>query len=115
MGAPLVSLAIGYGAYTELAKPSPPSQADSNKHAAMLSLLGAALLLVGEFGVTAGCNVPLNDQLKDFLAQPNDGVKQAALFFKDTYLVSWTFWNTVRTVASAGTATCYALALRLSG
>jgi uncharacterized membrane protein len=61
---------------------------------AIYLLMGSLLYLVGTFGVTMVCNVPLNDALA--IVDPNsaDG---AALWAK--YLTDWTFWNHVRTVA----------------
>jgi uncharacterized membrane protein len=66
---------------------------------AVYLLIGSLLYLVGTFGVTMVCNVPLNDALA--IVDPNsaDG---ATLWAK--YLIDWTFWNHVRTVASIGAA-----------
>ncbi len=62
-----------------------------------LLLAGAALYLVGCFGVTAAFNVPMNNALdrvdaSDAAAEP---------VWRD-YLVRWTQWNHVRTVACIG-------------
>lgn len=62
---------------------------------AIYLLIGSLLYLVGTFGVTMVCNVPLNDALA--IVDPNspDG---ATLWAK--YLTDWTFWNHVRMVAA---------------
>jgi uncharacterized membrane protein len=62
---------------------------------AVYLLMGSLLYLVGTFGVTMVCNVPLNDALA--IVDPNspDGV---TLWAK--YLTDWTFWNHVRMVAA---------------
>ncbi|MGE3172499.1 MAG: DUF1772 domain-containing protein [Planctomycetota bacterium] len=58
--------------------------------------LGAALLyVVGCIGVTAACNVPLNDKLAAVAADD----AAAHEMWRD-YLVRWTSWNHVRTAAS---------------
>lgn len=69
------------------------------------SVLGSALYLFGTVGVTIAFNVPLNNALA--IAAPNstDGAKLWA-----TYLVSWTFWNHVRTLAALAAAVAIALA-----
>lgn len=60
-------------------------------------LAGAALYLVGTFGVTAAGNVPLNDALA---AREGAG---AVAFWPD-YAARWTRWNHVRTVAAIAAA-----------
>jgi uncharacterized membrane protein len=57
-----------------------------------LVLAGAALFLLGVFGVTVLANVPLNDALAE-----------SDLAWTD-YLRRWTAWNTVRSVASLAAA-----------
>lgn len=61
---------------------------------AIYLLIGSLLYLVGTFGVTIGCNIPLNNALA--IVEPNspDGPTMWA-----KYLNHWTFWNHVRTVA----------------
>lgn len=54
------------------------------------------LFLVGTIGVTMVGNVPLNDELVPL--DPQDASAQE--IWRD-YLVNWTRWNTVRTVAPA--------------
>jgi uncharacterized membrane protein len=57
--------------------------------------IGSLLYLIGTVLVTMVCNVPLNDALA--IADPNstDG---ATLWAR--YLIDWTFWNHVRTIAA---------------
>jgi uncharacterized membrane protein len=68
-------------------------------------ILGSVLYLVGTVGVTLAFNVPLNNALA--IADPNstDGAKIWV-----TYLVSWTFWNHVRTLAAFAAAIAISLA-----
>lgn len=58
-------------------------------------IAGACVYLVGGFGITVACNVPLNNTLASMEA----GSPDTHRFWFDTYLPRWTFWNTVRTVA----------------
>lgn len=53
----------------------------------------AALYILGCFGVTVVCNVPMNNRL----ARLESG--EAAAYWP-VYRRRWTFWNTVRTLAS---------------
>ncbi|GGQ59647.1 anthrone oxygenase family protein [Streptomyces pilosus] len=69
-------------------------------------LVGGALFLAGSFGVTALANVPRNDAL----ARPEPGSPEAATYWP-VYVRGWTRWNHVRTVASAGAALAYVLAV----
>lgn len=60
----------------------------------------AGLYLLGVFGVTVAFNVPLNNLLESL-----DFRSAAAVdFWKARYLPNWTFWNSVRSVASIGAA-----------
>lgn len=69
-------------------------------------LVGSALYLFGTFGVTAVANVPRNDAL----LKMDPGSPETAVYWR-TYVSEWTAWNHVRTVASAGAAVSYVLAL----
>lgn len=69
-------------------------------------IAGATLYLVGTFGVTIACNVPLNDALAKVAATDAD----AAARWTD-YVATWTRWNHVRTVAAIGATTAFALSL----
>lgn len=69
-------------------------------------LAGSALYLIGGFGVTAVAHVPRNETL----LRMDPGSPEAAVYWR-TYVSEWTMWNHVRTVASAGAAVSYALAL----
>lgn len=66
---------------------------------AVLTLVAAALYLVGCIGVTIVCNVPLNDRL----AAVTIGTPEAEALWA-RYLREWTLWNSVRTAASAAAA-----------
>jgi uncharacterized membrane protein len=69
-------------------------------------IIGSLLYIVGSFGVTMAFNVPLNDALA--IAKP-DSPEAATLWAR--YLVDWTFWNTVRTIASLAAAALFAIAI----
>lgn len=65
-------------------------------HAAGLLMAGAGVVyVIGCFGVTVLCNVPLNTAL----ASMNASALSTQEFWTGTYLPRWTFWNTVRTLA----------------
>ncbi len=68
--------------------------------------VGAAFYCVGCVLVTIARNVPLNNQLASTTA---DAPSSAALW--DEYLMRWTRWNHVRTLASLLSAVCLALSL----
>ena len=70
-------------------------------------LAGAALYLIGTFGVTMACNVPLNNSLA--ATTPAD---PAAPQRWGMYLKRWTMWNHVRTAAALLAAIALVLALR---
>ncbi|MBL1084864.1 DUF1772 domain-containing protein [Streptomyces actinomycinicus] len=69
-------------------------------------LTGSALYLFGSFGLTIIANVPRNDRLAKLTA----GAPEAAVYWP-VYVREWTYWNHVRTVASAAAALVYILAL----
>jgi uncharacterized membrane protein len=69
-------------------------------------LVGSGLYLFGVFGLTIVANVPRNDAL----ARLDPDTPETAAYWP-TYLREWTFWNHVRTVASAAAAVAYVLAL----
>jgi uncharacterized membrane protein len=71
-----------------------------------LVLLASVIYLIGCIGVTMGRNVPLNNALA---AVPLGTPEAAALWTR--YLSDWTFWNTVRTAASALSAVLFTIAL----
>lgn len=68
--------------------------------------VGSLLYLVGTFGVTMVCNVPLNDALA--IAQP-DSAEGASLWAR--YVTDWTLWNHVRTLAALAAAVLLTIAL----
>jgi uncharacterized membrane protein len=74
---------------------------------AVYLLVGSLLYLVGTFGVTMVCNVPLNDALAIVNPDSTDG---ASLWAR--YLTDWTFWNHIRTAAALAAATVFTVACR---
>jgi uncharacterized membrane protein len=73
---------------------------------AYLLLIASMTYLIGCIGVTMGFNVPLNNMLA--------GVQSSTLQANDIwlrFLNEWTFWNHVRTVASAISAIMLTLIL----
>jgi len=69
-------------------------------------LLGSLLYLIGTFGVTIVCNVPLNDAL----AKVNpDSTEGASLW--SSYLTNWTIWNHIRAAAALAAAAALTIAL----
>ena len=70
-------------------------------------LVGSLFYLIGTFGVTVVCNVPLNDVLA--IVKP-DSTEGASLWAK--YLTDWTRWNHVRTLAALIAAVLFTIALR---
>jgi len=77
-----VSLVLAVGAYRNLAHSLP-------------FLAAATIYAVGVFGVTAACNVPMNDTLAGLEATSAEGIA----YWESTYLPRWTLWNSVRTAA----------------
>jgi uncharacterized membrane protein len=73
-------------------------------------LAGAAVYVLGAFGVTIACNVPLNNQLATL--QPTD---PDALHHWARYVSRWTAWNHVRTIAAVLAAALFIIALRRQG
>ena len=69
-------------------------------------LAGSTLYLLGSFGLTMVANVPRNDRLAGLAP----GSPEAAEYWP-VYVREWTFWNHVRTVASAAAAVVYVVAL----
>ena len=56
-------------------------------------VLSGAIYVVGMFGITAVCNVPLNKTLATATAETSDKVWAS-------YMKYWTGWNHVRTICS---------------
>ncbi len=77
-----VSLILGGGAYVTLPNPAP-------------FVVAAAIYIFGVFGITAACNLPMNNALAAFDAASTEGLR----YWTTTYLPDWTFWNNVRTGA----------------
>ena len=75
---------------------------------AVLLLSGALLYFVGTFLVTMTFNVPLNNALA---AVAPDSANGAGLW--SSYLVTWTNWNHVRTIAALAASAALTIALCL--
>jgi uncharacterized membrane protein len=90
LGSTLTSLALAVIALLRWGEPGT---------AAMLA--GAAVYVLGMFGVTMARNVPLNNRL---IAAGDDGTWAL-------YLTVWTRWNHVRTLASAAGLVLFVVAL----
>lgn len=71
-----------------------------------LLLLGSLIYLIACIGVTMALNVPLNDAIA--VVKP-ETIEAGELWQR--YLVDWTFWNSVRTAASALAMVLFMLAL----
>ncbi|MGC2166056.1 MAG: anthrone oxygenase family protein [Gallionella sp.] len=69
-------------------------------------IAGGALYLLGNIGVTAVFNVPMNDALAAVDAGQPDTVH-----IGKHYLDKWTFWNHVRTITALAAAAAFTLAL----
>jgi len=72
----------------------------------LLIVVGALLYVIGTVGVTIAFNVPLNDALAPL---PPASAEAAELWGR--YLVTWTNWNHVRTVAPLLAAAAFLKAL----
>lgn len=70
-------------------------------------IAGSALYLFGTLFVTISFNVPLNDRLSKVDPDSANGVE-----LWSHYLLRWTYWNHVRTVASIGAVVAYLLSMR---
>lgn len=66
------------------------------------ALAGAAIYLIGTIFVTMAFNVPLNNALAAAAPQSAEG---QALWRR--YLVTWTNWNHVRTIAPLAACACF--------
>jgi uncharacterized membrane protein len=73
----------------------------------MFAIAGSLLYLAGIIGVTMFINVPMNDAL----AAVNPDSSEGAAMWKD-YLVNWTMWNHVRTIAGIGALASFVIAFR---
>ncbi len=89
IGMALVSLAIAaYGGFSVGNGPG------------TLLILAGLIYFVGCFGVTVLFNVPMNETLAGMDASS----AAASAYWTNTYLPRWTFWNSIRTAASAVSA-----------
>ncbi len=72
-----------------------------------LLVLAGVVYFLGCFGVTVVFNVPMNEALAGMDASS----AEASDYWTRTYLPRWTFWNTIRTAASAVSAALLLFAL----
>lgn len=70
-------------------------------------LSGAALYVLGTFGLTVVRNVPLNDRLA---AVDPESAESTGVWSR--YLGDWIWWNTMRTAASLAATAAFILAIR---
>lgn len=96
LGTAVLSLVLAVNALLDLGQPG-----------AAWRLAGAALYLMGVMLVTIVVNVPLNDALAAVDPAAPDGAR-----FWERYLVVWTRWNHVRTLAAVGATAALILAFR---
>jgi uncharacterized membrane protein len=89
-----VSVLLAIGAWLTVPEPMP-------------FLLAAAVYVVGAFGVTLRCNVPLNEALAALDVNTHDGTR----YWLTTYIPNWTFWNGVRTGACLAAAALLLVAI----
>lgn len=75
--------------------------------AGLLMIASGVMYLLGCFGVTVVFNVPMNEALSGM----ESGSENTQTYWTSVYLPRWTFWNTVRTVASTLSACLLLLAL----
>ena len=77
---------------------------------AIWAAVGCGLYLVGTILVTAVWNVPMNNALAAVAPSQADAAQLWA-----SYLVSWTAWNHIRTLAALAAAASLTIALSLGG
>lgn len=99
LGAGVASLVLIIGAFRGLAAPG-----------AVWMLAGGLLYLVGSIGVTMVLNVPLNNALAAVDPASTEGAQVWA-----RYLTDWTFWNTVRGIASLAATAALIQAMLVAG
>ncbi|MDI3337709.1 DUF1772 domain-containing protein [Defluviimonas aestuarii] len=89
LGMAAISLVMAGYAWINLSGPS-----------GLLILSAAVVYLIGCFGVTIMFNLPMNEAL----AGKDLSTEVTRDYWLQTYVPRWTFWNTVRTVASTVSA-----------
>lgn len=70
-------------------------------------LTGSLLYFIGTFLFTVIFNVPMNNALEKM----DTASSEASVYWTETYLTRWTFWNHVRTVAAVLGAVSLIIAL----
>lgn len=76
---------------------------------AIALITGGAIYVVGMFGVTAVCNVPLNNALADI-----DGTGGGDVAHWQRYCRQWTLWNHVRAAASTVSSVLFTAAIGMA-
>jgi len=66
-------------------------------------MIGTGLYIVGVFGISFLFNIPMNERL----AALDATTKQTALYWYQTYLPRWVFFNYLRAISACGTAACF--------
>lgn len=69
-------------------------------------IAGGVLYLLGNIGVTAAYNIPLNNALAAVEANSHDAMR-----IWNNYLAKWTFWNHIRTVTALVAAVAFMFSL----
>ena len=83
------------------------SFSDRRAPGAPMLLIAGLVYVIGMFGITLFCNVPLNNAL----ASADPGTAQGSAMWA-RYVKDWTLWNHVRTTASVVATVLYIMALR---
>ncbi|CAD7952877.1 unnamed protein product [Amoebophrya sp. A25] len=79
----------------------------------LVLFLATVLIVLGEFGLTAGINVPLNDELALF--NPKEHSEAECQRAWSAYNAPWTRWNSIRGLNSAISAFLFAYSIRITG
>jgi uncharacterized membrane protein len=91
-GTALFSIYLGYVGFRSGAHPA--------------AIVGTALYVFGVIGVTMALNVPLNNELAGL-----DPAAAASALVWGRYLSDWTYWNSVRCLASVAACAAFAVSL----
>ena len=74
--------------------------------ASTLIITGGAIYLLGSFVVSLAFNVPMNNRLDS----RECASAEVAIYWTNTYVPRWTFWNYIRAASSGSAAVCYLFA-----
>ena len=70
--------------------------------ASLLLTTGSVAYIVGVLVVSYTANIPMNDHLKNMVAQD----PQAAKYWSEVYVPKWSAWNYLRAIGSGAAAVC---------